>query len=386
MIVAHALPCDNWRGGGPGLDAKPCHAKPSHPAPLKTVLQRYRVCPEHRDAGSVALNGLLQRFCQQARGWGAASTRGSGAALGRQARVCVCVCGGGGRRCMLLPRGPLPILCPAPPPSSSAPSPQKQCGVFHALEMFDGSLRSCRDRLRLHAERRRKGRQASGGAGAGSPASSSSGDAADGGGGGGPSPRLHKAARHGGTDGRGRSWAPPLPPHAPAPAHLGAATAAAAGLQQWVDAVLAAAPAAPVAPGPSQQSAARPQLPSTAAARAALAAGAACGATQVLHRPQALRVAPTNPSNDLLALLLQQQLVAPAPAPALPGAAVHQAPTAPPAPAPPPPPAAPAAAQLLLPLLQALAGGGGAPAPSGAAAQELPARDLTQLLQLLLPH
>ncbi|EFN56093.1 hypothetical protein CHLNCDRAFT_145623 [Chlorella variabilis] len=56
--------------------------------------QRYHVCPEHATADQVVLHGVLQRFCQQ-------------------------------------------------------------CGRFHELERFAPSMRSCRQQLARHAERRR---------------------------------------------------------------------------------------------------------------------------------------------------------------------------------------------------------------------------------------
>ncbi|EFN51095.1 hypothetical protein CHLNCDRAFT_28394 [Chlorella variabilis] len=65
------------------------------PTRKRGCVQRYRICVEHRDAMSVVLKGQEQRFCQQ-------------------------------------------------------------CGTFHPISKFNGSRRSCRDRLRKHAIRRRK--------------------------------------------------------------------------------------------------------------------------------------------------------------------------------------------------------------------------------------
>lgn len=66
-----------------------------HTSPRAAVPQRYRICTHHRDVLSVHLKGQEQRFCQQ-------------------------------------------------------------CGTFHPIAKFNGNRRSCCDRLRKHALRRRK--------------------------------------------------------------------------------------------------------------------------------------------------------------------------------------------------------------------------------------
>lgn len=94
--------------GAPQATAAPAKRKPGRPAKekqcqccgvlltgLASYFRRYRICPEHRDALTVSLRGQDQRFCQQ-------------------------------------------------------------CGTFHPVSKFAGSRRSCRDRLRKHAIRRRK--------------------------------------------------------------------------------------------------------------------------------------------------------------------------------------------------------------------------------------
>jgi len=61
----------------------------------------------------------------------------------------------------LLPRGTFHLLSKfaqlqLPSYPTSPPHPTPQCGTFHLLSKFTGTRRSCRDRLRKHAIRRRK--------------------------------------------------------------------------------------------------------------------------------------------------------------------------------------------------------------------------------------
>ena len=66
---------------------------------------------------------------------------------------------------LLLPPPPLLCLCAVPiqTPTHLMLCPALlQCGTFHPVSEFSGDRRSCRDRLRKHAMRRRKASDASG--------------------------------------------------------------------------------------------------------------------------------------------------------------------------------------------------------------------------------
>jgi hypothetical protein len=107
------------------------------------LLQRYRICPEHRDALAVDLRGEQQRFCQQVRAQKSAPPL----------------------PLLLLPPPPLLCLCAVPTqtPTHLMLCPALlQCGTFHPVSEFSGDRRSCRDRLRKLAMRRRKASDASG--------------------------------------------------------------------------------------------------------------------------------------------------------------------------------------------------------------------------------